>query len=182
MSWSSDGRYIAYEEQDPKTKSDLWILPLDERKPFKFLSTPFNETQGQFSPDGRWIAYVSDQSGRQEVYVRSYPADGSEWQVSTNQGLQPRWREDGKELFFLGSEGTEDFMAVSIDARPSDRVLKIGEPRKLFQFDVISQNQRNSYDVLSGQRFVLNLIPRATGAPPIITAITNWTAGLNRNQ
>jgi hypothetical protein len=71
---------------------------------------------------------------------------------------------------------------VDIDARPSDRVLKIGEPRKLFQFDVISQNQRNSYDVLSGQRFVLNLIPRATGAPPIITAITNWTAGLNRNR
>jgi Tol biopolymer transport system component len=176
LSWSSDG-YVAYEESDPKTKSDLWVLSMKDKQPIPFLNTPFNETQAQFSPDGRWIAYVSDQTGRQEVYVRSFPRSRSEWPVSTSQGFQPRWRPDGRGLFFISSEGTEDFMAVDIDAKASDGSLRIGAPRKIFQFGVISQNQRNSYDVFTGQRFVLNVLPRPNR--PVITVILNWTAGLN---
>jgi eukaryotic-like serine/threonine-protein kinase len=178
VSWSSDGGYIAFEERHPATKSDLWMLSLSELQPIEFLHSPFNETQAQFSPDGRWVAYVSDQSGRQEVYIRSFPRSDSEWQVSTNFGFQPRWREDGKQLFYLGSEGTEGFVAVDIDADSSRGLVRIGESRRLFEFDVISQNQRNSYDVLPGERFLLNLIPRPTGSLPLITFVLNWTAGL----
>jgi Tol biopolymer transport system component len=180
-SWSADGHYLAYEEHTPQTKSDLWTVSLEEKQPMEFLRSPFNETQAQFSPDRHWIAYVSDQSGRQEVYIRTFPRSDNEWQVSTNMGFQPRWREDGKELFFLASEGTEEFMAIDIHADPSKKVLAIGESHKLFDFDVISQNQRNSYDVLPGQRFLLNLIPRPTGQFPLITFVLNWTAGLGKN-
>jgi len=174
LSWSEHGQYLAYEERDPKTKSDLWYLSLQDRQPIKFLSTDFNETQAQISPNGRWIAYVSDQSGRPEVYVRSFPSGSIERQVSTDRGLQPRWREDGKELFFLGSEGTEDFMVVNVESNESPPAVRVSSPKKLFQFVVISQNQRNSYDVLGGQRFMLNLIPRPAGAAPTVTFILNW--------
>jgi serine/threonine protein kinase len=181
LSWSADGRHIAYEERHPQTKSDLWVFRMDGEQPLEFLQSPFNETQAQFSPDGRWVAYVSDQSGRQEVYIRSFPRSETEWQISTNLGFQPRWREDGKQLFYLASEGTEQFMAVDVEADSSKGLLRIGESQRLFAFDVISQNQRNSYDVLPGQRFLLNLIPRPTGSFPLITFVLNWASALERN-
>src|SRR5439155_18590961 len=98
--WSSDGRFLMYSVQDLKTGSDLWVLPLGgDRKSFAFLNTKFSETQGQFSPDGRWVAYQSDESGRQEIYVRPFPAAAGQWQISTSGGIQARWRRDGKELY-----------------------------------------------------------------------------------
>src|SRR5262249_38674128 len=98
-SWSADGRFLLHSRNDPKTGQDLWVLPLaGDLRPAKFLQTRFNEFEGRFSPDGRWIAYRSDDQGRSEVNVQTFPASGGKWQVSTNGGQQPWWRSDGKEL------------------------------------------------------------------------------------
>lgn len=99
--WSPDGRHLLYEEHDPDTRWDLWVLPVSsDRKPEPFVQTPSNEMQGQFSPDGRLVAYVSDETNRNEVYVQTFPASAHRWQVSTGGGSQPRWRRDGRELFY----------------------------------------------------------------------------------
>src|SRR5262249_17228458 len=98
--WSPDGRYLLYHQTHPKTQNDLWVLPLappagSERKPFPFLQTRFNESEGRFSPDGRWIAYVSDEASRRQVFVQSFPAGTGKWLISTSGGSEPQWRRDG---------------------------------------------------------------------------------------
>jgi Tol biopolymer transport system component len=112
-SWSSDGRFLLYTERDPKTGADLWVLPLrGESKPMPFLNTKSNESDGHFSPDMRWVAYVSDESGSNEIYVRGSPQAsgasseaGGKWQVSVGGGMGPRWRRDGKELYYRALDG-----------------------------------------------------------------------------
>ena len=114
--WSSDGRFLTYFRADPQTKLDLWVVPLSgDRKPMPVLHSEFNESQGQFSPNGRWIAYVSDESGMPQVYVQSFPTLTGHWQVSPDGGTQPRWRRDGKELFYLAPD--RKLMAVSRENR-----------------------------------------------------------------
>src|SRR5262249_55575050 len=113
--WSKDGRFLLYGEADPKTGSrDLWALPMigNERKPVLIGNTPFEELNGQFSPDGRWVAYETNESGRFEIVVQQFPIPVSKWQVSTGGGTQPRWRADGKELYFIAPDGK--LMAASI--------------------------------------------------------------------
>jgi Tol biopolymer transport system component len=111
--WSSDGRFLTYYRTDPKTGLDIWVLPLDgDRKPFPLIQTEFNESQSQFSPDGRWVAYVSDETGGPQIYVQSFPKLTGKWQVSTDGGTQPRWRHDGKELFYLALD--QQLMAVTV--------------------------------------------------------------------
>src|SRR5207248_11172645 len=117
LAWSSDGRFLLYAVQDATTQADIWALPLvGERTPFPVVQTQFDEIQGQFSPDGQWIAYASNESGRYEIYIRSFAAAGTKRQVSTGGGLQPRWRRDGKELFYVAPD--HRMMAVAIDAAP----------------------------------------------------------------
>src|SRR6185295_17367166 len=95
------GRFILYGTTGAATGADLWILPLSANaKPSPYLQTPFNEDQGQFSPDGKWIAYRSSESGRSEVYVAPFPGHSGKWQLSTTGGDWPRWRRDGKEIFY----------------------------------------------------------------------------------
>jgi eukaryotic-like serine/threonine-protein kinase len=178
--WSPDGRFILYRDQDPKTGWDLWVLPLTgDRKPQSVLSTAFREIQGRFSPDGRWMAYVSDESGTNQVYVQSFPPSGNKWQISTGGGLQPRWRRDGKELFFLpgaesGGPVPHDVMAVGVDTS-STGVFKAGVPQKLFTVTLNAvSGTRNTWDVTpDGQRFLV-VSPRATTAVPPITVVVNW--------
>lgn len=116
--WSPDGRFILFSQYNPKTSEDIWLLPLTgDRKPVPVLQTEFFEGAGKFSPDGHWIAYVSDESGRGEVYVRSFneAAPGAtvgKWPVSTAGGFQPQWRRDGKELFYLATDSK--LMAVPV--------------------------------------------------------------------
>ena len=106
--WSRDGRFILFSQVDPKTSFDVWVLPMvDGRpgKPYPFLASQFEERNAFFSPDGRWVAYSSTESGSAEVYVRPFPGPGGQWQVSTGGGIQPMWRVDGLELYFVSPDG-----------------------------------------------------------------------------
>jgi Tol biopolymer transport system component len=171
--WSRDGRFIVYSEFDPKTKWDLWVLPVGQGapsdwKPIPFLQTKFNELYGQLSQDGHWMAYTSDESGQREVYVRPFPAADEKWKISTAVGEQPRWRGDGKELFFVGSDGK--LMAVSVKAvtepKPS---FEPGAPVPLFETRIGegSGHVAFQYDVTAdGKRFLVATTAAGASAPP----------------
>ena len=99
---SSDGRFLLFRTLDPQTGYDLWVLPLSgDKKPVPFLKTPFEERDGQFSPDGKWVAYQSNESGRSEIYVQPFPGPGRKLQISSSGGAQPRWNKNSKEIFYV---------------------------------------------------------------------------------
>jgi hypothetical protein len=158
---------------------DVWVLPLaGDRKPQVFLNTGFDEGQGQFSPDGRWVAYVSNESGQYEIYVRPFPGPGGQWQISDAGGMQPRWRPDGKELYYLALDGR--LMAASIVA--SGATLEPGTPAALFQTRIAREFGsvallRPQYDVAHDGRFLINMTTEEATAPPITISL-NWAAGV----
>jgi dipeptidyl aminopeptidase/acylaminoacyl peptidase len=167
--WSSDGRFLAYYRSDPKTHLDLWVLPLfGERKPIPLLQSEFNESQGQFSPDGKWIAYVSDESGAPQVYVQSFPTLTGKWQVSRDGGSQPRWRRDGKELFYLAAD--RKLMAVSVK---TGGAFEANVPQVLFGTALSFAELKQTYSVSpDGQRFLLHT--PASDSPTSLTVTLNW--------
>jgi len=170
--WSLDGRFILYNQLSPNTQWDLWVLPLfGDRQPFPFLQTKFREIGGVFSPDARWIAYASDESGSYQVYVQSFPPSGGKWQISSEGGSFPRFRRDGKELFYLAANGK--LMAVEVKADAS--AFEFGVPKPLFE-----THTTDRYAVTAdGQRFLINTtLEESTSAP--ITVILNWTAEAKR--
>ena len=174
--WSRDGRYILYRQIDTQVKYDLWVLPLFcERKPFPFLRTEANEAAGVFSPDGRWVAYCSDESGRYEVYVESFPERGGKRQISYTGGSGPRWRGDGKELYYQSPGGRLMTMAVTDGAS-----LAVGAPVALFEFRPSSSLIAPFYSVSrDGQRFLLSTIVETEPNAPL-TVVVNWAAEINR--
>ncbi|MEQ1910256.1 MAG: hypothetical protein ABMA15_15625 [Vicinamibacterales bacterium] len=160
---------------------DIYTLDLQPTaKPLEFLSTPFNEVQARFSPDRRWVAYASDESGRFEVYVRAFPSGTERIPVSVKGGMQPEWRRDGRELFFLAPGG--EMMAVPITLEGS--ALKFGTQQALFRVDVAEPVPPfpNDYAVSAdGQRFfVTTLVEPATS--PTLTLELNWTAALRNTR
>jgi Tol biopolymer transport system component len=174
--WSRDGRFIAYEITDPKTKQDVWILPMEgERKPYPFLDSEFNEGETHFSPDGKWIAYVSDESGTLEVYVRSFPAKGAKLLISTGGGRRPRFTKNGRELIYLAVDG--QIMTSLINGATFEK------PSGLFKTPAMGLSRlenRPTYDMTAdGQRFLISKLVDETPATPI-NVIVNWTAGLKR--
>jgi len=177
--WSRDGRFLVYSQVDPKTKRDLWVLPLfGDRKPMPYLRAEFDESHAQFSPDGRWMAYVSNETGASQVYVQPFPASGGKWQISTAGGSQPRWRRDGKELFYLSLDAK--LMAVPIQAGAT---LQPGIPNPLFQSSIagaVSLAFSHRWAAAAdGQRFLfINAAEEATSTP--LTVVLNWTATLRR--
>jgi eukaryotic-like serine/threonine-protein kinase len=178
--WSSDGRFLVYAARGQQSPSDLWLLPLSgNRRPSPFLQTPFIKTQAQVSPDGRWIAYASNESGADEVYVQSFPTPGNKRQASTNGGVQPRWRKDGRELFYLASD--QRLMAVRVKL---DSTFEADAPVPLFRTRLIPQGSQSlglptAYDVSpDGQRFVVTIPPEDLGPP--ITVVLNWVGALKR--
>lgn len=179
--WSPDGRLIVYSKLSPDTQRDLWTVPADsglateDRKAMPYLQTPFNEIGGQFSPDGRWMAYASDESGRLEVYVRPFPDVGTKWQISTRGGVEPHWRGDGRELFYVTPDGT--LMAVVLQTQGE---FQAGVPQELFKTRFYSAGagagDRPSYAATkNGQQFLINTITADTMSSPV-TVIVNWPA------
>jgi Tol biopolymer transport system component/DNA-binding winged helix-turn-helix (wHTH) protein len=171
--WSRDGRFITYVSLNAKGDWDLWVLPMfGDRKPIPYLQTGFNELYSQFSPDGRWISYFSDESGKFEVYVRSFPVPDRKWTVSTGGGSQPKWRRDGKELFYLAPDGK--LMAVDVQTGADFRV---GIPKVLFDTHKVSICDDQYAVTNDGQRFLVS-VRENTSAPFIV--VINWTAELKR--
>jgi Tol biopolymer transport system component len=188
--WSSDGRFIAY--INFRTREDLWILPIDsneegaDRKPFAFLQTEFDEDVSQFSPDMRWIAYASNESGNWELYVRPFlGADGQpgvnqtrKWQVSTG-GISPsnnsvKWNRNGRELFYLSNDNR--VMVAQVET--SGSTFDVGAVRPLFE--VKTQGVINNLNVTAdGQRFLIGIPIGGQSVPPP-TLVTNWDAGLRK--
>ena len=170
-SWSPDGRFILYTRTDPKTRADVWVLPLDgDRQPFVFLQTPFIEGRARFSPDGRWIAYVSNEQGRNEVYVQTFPASSAKWPV-TNDGSEPQWRGDGKELFYAGGG-----KMWAVEVKPGS-TFEAGVPKALFDLASLRAVVSNdtSYAVTAdGQRFLF--VCQEEAAILQYTVVVNWTA------
>ena len=175
QSWSPDGRFLAYVAFDPQTHLDVWILPMAGDPPRPFLRSPFNERQPQISPDGRWLAYASNESGREEVYVQAFPTSGPKSRVSVNGGADPRWRRDGKELFFVAED--RQLTAVSVDAGAT---FAHGLPVPLF--DTVAPAHwyaaRNLYDVSRDGSFLF-MSPVEDDRSSAFTIVIDWIAALH---
>ncbi len=189
--WSSDGRYLLLTLGDLSiTRSDIAVLRLsddpNEQKMYPILTTEFQEGAGHFSPDGKWIAYFSDESGQAQVYVIPFvepvdsPADQSrpvrKWQVSANGGTEPRWRADGKELYFIRANG--EVSAAEVNGEGDQFV--IGEVKPLFAVNLWNLGAIG-YDVSDdGERFLINVFSETAASP--ITLVTNWLAALDKHR
>jgi Tol biopolymer transport system component len=177
--WSPDGDLIAL-RVGPRDQSDIWVFSIQDQKATPFLVTPFHEQHGQFSPDGKWMVYVSDGSGQPEIYVQPFPGPGPKWLVSTSGGLMPRWGPDGRELFYVALD--QKLMKVDISMIPE---VEIGVPQSLF----VTRTKRTGriglfepaqYDVSAdGQRFLINTLVEEEGATPIVLVL-NWFEELKR--
>ena len=152
-SWSSDGQLLGLNQLNPTTGRDIWVLRLNDRKAEPFLVTRFTEGAPDFSPDGRWLTYVSDESGRPEIYVQPYPGPGGKWQISTDGGTEPMWNRNGRELFYRSGAR---MMAVDVTTQPA---FSAGKPRMLFERQYFSTPFPQTfprYDVTrDGQRFLM---------------------------
>jgi Tol biopolymer transport system component len=189
-SWSADGRFLMFSRNARgPSNADLWVVPMDgDRTPSPFLQTRFRELYGAFSPDGRWVAYQSDESGRPEIYVRPFVPPsrtasksaeaagssgvGGQWQVSTTGGIMPLWRADGKEIYYLNPAGA--MMAAPITATSVS--IEPGEPVVLFPTRIsgggVDVQQHRQYDVARDGRFLINTVLDEAAAP--ITLLMNW--------
>ena len=177
LDWSSDGRFLLYRISDPKTGINLWALPLEgDRKPFPVGQTNFHTANGQFSPDGKWVAYQSDESGRFEIHIQAFPGPGGKVQVSTGGGAQVRWRHDGKEVFYIALD--DRLMVVPLQFASNGQTVDPGAPVPLFTTHiggaVPDVYNRPQYMVSpDGQRFLMNTIIGEPMTSPI-TVIQNW--------
>jgi Tol biopolymer transport system component len=171
LAWSRDGQLLAFVENNPVTGRDIWVLRLNDRRAQPFLRTPSTEGAPSFSPDGRWLAYASDESGRPEIYVQAYPGPGGKWQISAEGGTEPVWSPNGRELFYRSGN---KMMAVDIATQTG---FAVGKPRMLFEGRYEpGPVQIDNYDVSpDGQRFLmLKPSEQAQAAPTQINVVLNW--------
>ena len=175
LGWSKDGRFLLYyQDGGAQTRADLWALPMTgaDRKPVVIANTPFSERDGEFSPDGRWVAYETDESGRYEIVVQPFPNPTGKWQVSTDGGVKPRWRADSKELYYLAPDSR--LMAAAIAAQ--DVTLRAGTPVALFPTRVATSGAsavKHQYAVSRDGRFLVNQTTGQAAVVPI-TLLLNW--------
>jgi Tol biopolymer transport system component len=179
LDYSSDGKYVLYQFIDPRTHEDLWVLPINgdsAGKPFPYIHTAASEYSAKFSPDGRWVAYSSDESGKYEVYVQAFPEAAGKWQVSASGGGNPMWGKDGKQIYFLAPD--KKLMAVDVDGVGA--TFKLGVPKPLFPTDVDVYNSVNRYAVTAdGQRFLVNS-SIAGGSIKPIEVMMHWTEEIQK--
>jgi len=177
--WSRDGRFVLYTQSRPDGIRQMWILPMTgESKPHPFVHGQSAEVEGQFSPDGHWVAYSSNESGQWQVYVTPFPGPGGKYQISKDGGQQPRWQRDGKELFFLSKD--KKLMSVPVKAGAT---FEFGAPSELFQTRArapLSAEEIFTYDASpDGQRFLINVNLKQSNPPPL-NIVLNWTSELQR--
>ena len=184
--WSQDGRFLIYQIPGVKTGQDLWVAPQPfegtgaDRKPAPYLQTEFDEKHGRFSPDGHWVAYTSNESGRDEIYVQSLPLSGAKFQISAGGGIEPEWRKDGTELFYIAGDHTLMVVPVKLAISTSEP-FQIGQPKRLFIVPVLDTFiVGRSYQVSKdGQRFLLRALASGTTAPAL-TAVLNFQTQLKK--
>jgi Tol biopolymer transport system component len=183
--WSTDGRFVLYRSSHPQTGWDIWALPMSSESgevdraarpgpPVQVVRTSFDETDGQFSPDGKWIAYQSNETGRFEIYVQPFPGPGARVPISRNGGAQVRWRRDGKELFYVALDNR--LMSVPIQLTSNDQSIDIGTPVPLFTTRlggaVQGANKQQYMVSTDGQRFLMNAVVEEPTSP--IVVVLNW--------
>ena len=171
--WSPDARYLVYTQVSREGRNELWLLSLnDGAKPIPFLQTSFSELQGAVSPNSKWIAYTSDESGGlDEIYVTSFPSSGAKWRVSNGGGSFPRWSRNGKELFYRAVNGT--LMVASVREAPQG--LEFGAPSALFRISEPQGIVCYPYDVGPDGQRILALVPSTLGGErPSLTVLVNW--------
>jgi Tol biopolymer transport system component len=180
MSVSADNKLLMFESTSSKGGSDLWTVPIagPERKPQPYLTAPYNESQPAFSPDGKFAAYVSDESGRNEVFVQNFPAAGGKWQISTNGGIQPRWRRDGKELVYMAADG----MIMSVETTLTATTLQPGIPKALFDSGSAGVTTTTHFTMTPDAKTfgMHNRQSAGGGTPPV--AVLNWLEGLGQKR
>ncbi len=174
--WSSDGKFILYWINDPRTDDDVWVLPLTgDQKPIPIVQTSFSEWNARFSPDGRWISYTSNESSQNEVYVVPFPGPGPKWQVSVGGGGYARWRRDGKEMYYRSLDAK--IMAAEVNA--GDGKFEVRNVHALFQTRFASGGN-DSYDVTAdGQKFLIITSSEGVAAPSL-TVVINWDAEVKK--
>jgi Tol biopolymer transport system component len=177
--WTRDGRFVLYEISAEQNRQDVWVLSMNgERKAAPFLNGPYDETQARVSPDGHWLAYTSDESGRQEVYVQSFPEPGGKWQVSTQGGSDPVWGSDGRELMYLASDQRIMTMPVTASA-----TFDVVVPEPLFPVRVLQPvGPRNHYAVTGDGRTFYVVAPLQGGSVGTTSVVVNWAATVGRKR
>jgi Tol biopolymer transport system component len=177
-SWSVDGRFVTVSAISRQTKSDVWLWQLgDQPHVTPLINGPANEGQSRISPDGRYVAYVSDESGRLEVYVQAFPVANGRWQVSAAGGADPQWSRDRRELFYVAAD--RRMMAVPVS---TGSTFHAGRETALFrtQLDSLWMDTRNHYDVSAdGRRFVV-IAPATERREAPFTFLANWSRSLQR--
>jgi Tol biopolymer transport system component len=178
VDWSSDGRYIVFSRIRPKD-NDTWFLETAAKKAAAFMESPFDKSHAKLSPSGRWLAYTTNDSGIYQIVVQSFPdPNGGKWQITSQGGVEPKWRRDGRELYYLDFDGK--LMSVSIRG---DRSIEAGNPVVLFQTPLnVNRTQPSRtrlYDVAQDGRFLI-AAPAGTSSPAPVTAVVNWASGLER--
>ena len=172
--WSPDGRYLMFSSVDPQTRLDLWAVPANgDGKPFPVVKGPGDELNGRFSPDGRWVAYISNESGRNEVYLTPFQHGSGKWQVSTSGGNVVVWGRDSRTLNY--TSGNNDIWAVQVT--PKGDGMELGAPRKLLSTPMKALVS-SSFDVMRDGRFLVISTGETAEAP--LTLVTNWTEILKK--
>jgi dipeptidyl aminopeptidase/acylaminoacyl peptidase len=178
ISFSPDGRFLTFEQKDPQTQDDVWVLPLEGSAPMPVAQSRFGEGSAKFSPDGRWIAYSSNESGRAEVYVQAFPGPGAKVQISNGGGIDPVWRRSGGELYYRNGAR---MMAVSIATSPD---LQVSAPKVLWEANYSTGSSAScgvpgvsasNYDVTAdGQRFLMVRDDDTAATANRIVVVVNW--------
>jgi Tol biopolymer transport system component len=170
--WSRDGRFLIEGVIDTKTQNDIWIIPqFGDKKPFPYLNSEYREDGARLSPNGQFLAYESDESKREEVYVQTFPEHGGKWQISTAGGHFAVWSRDGRELYFLG----EDRKIMAVEVKGEGKNFQAGVPKPLFNTTI-----NDPFDVSKDGRFLLQVPLEQASANIPLTVVTNWQSALKK--